>query len=178
MWPFQAGRWDGVCPLAEDEGNRVKEATASQQTHQALRHQNLPQGLGTEAGALSSQPGGVLLFTTGQRRSGLYTHMPGQQPPGTSVCYVGSRLGTLSLRLPKEYTVRQGKKNKNHSHTLGRGGITEQGLQDPDTKLGKDLQSGQHLVWPGIPWQRPLKAAPEGTQHLTSHRASDLLTHC
>lgn len=71
-----------------------------------------------------------------------------------------------------------GEENKNHSHAPGRGGITEQGLQDPDTKLGKHLQSGQHLVWPGTPWQRLLKAAPEGTQHLTSHRASDLPMYC
>lgn len=35
-----------------------------------------------------------------------------------------------------------GEENKNHSHTPGRGGITEQGPQDPDKKLGKDLQSG------------------------------------
>lgn len=46
VWPFQAGRWDGVSPLAEDGGSWVREAIASQQSHQAWRDQNLPTGVG------------------------------------------------------------------------------------------------------------------------------------
>lgn len=69
----------------------------------------------------------------------LYTHMPGQQPPGTSVCYVGSRLGTLSLRLSKEYTVRQGKKIKITATPQEEAASQNRDPQDPDTKLGKDL---------------------------------------
>lgn len=58
-----------------------------------------------------SQPGVFSVYhRTEKIRS--YTHKPGQQLPGTSVCYVENRLGTLSLRLSKEYIVWQGKKIK------------------------------------------------------------------
>lgn len=79
----------------------------------------------------------------------------------------GEQTGHTVTETPKGMYSPVGEETKNHSHIPGRGGITEQGPQDPDTKLGKALQSGYHLDGPGRSWQRPLKAAPKGiTPHL------------
>lgn len=54
----------------------------------------------------------------------------------------GEQTGHTVPETPKGMYSPVGEETKNHSHIPGRGGITEQGPQDPDTKLRKDFQSG------------------------------------